>query len=245
MKRFLVSAVLATISTAPAFAQSRRVTFGIEAGTPLNNAFQGTASTAATLTQRNGNKALAGVSIKAPLPGEFVLSGGVMFRPLSFHRTTTNTSSPDIAVVNTSGSVTPVTFFQSDWWNSRGHAWEFPITIERTLFSRGRARPFASGGLAWRRTKSTTDAQFHFSMDSSTGSVGSSATVQAVFPSEAIKDSRTGLVVGAGIEIGRLPIRLSPQVRWTSWLNDGKPNGPATVGYARHSVDLLVGFTFP
>jgi opacity protein-like surface antigen len=237
MKPALIAAILGLTLAIPSFSQWRGATISIETGVPLNASFQGAPVADFDLKERNGYKALAGISAAKALGWNLALRGGVLYRPMAFHRTTSVTRTLAILIMDSNGNILPSpSQHEEHWWNCRGHAWEFPITVRKMFMTRGVVSPFADAGIAMRHTGATTDSHYTFS--------GSGISASAVAPSETIKDWRTGPVLGAGVEFHRLPFHVSPEVRWTSWLNDGKLNAAGLAGPSRHSLDFLLGIQF-
>jgi hypothetical protein len=101
-------------------------------------------------------------------------------------------------------------------------AWEFPIML-RYRFGDGNLRPFIAGGPTFDRI--------------SAGAVRD--------PVEFVKKSTTGVVLGAGVEVKALLIRVTPEFRYT---HRGAEHFLDAVGGLlksnRQQAEFLVGLTF-
>ena len=106
--------------------------------------------------------------------------------------------------------------------------WQFPFLGKYEL-KRGVIRPFVDAGLVYRHLSGT--ALFSFSYPPSSSTVLSSSPNLA------------GFAGGGGITLKILKFRLSPEVRYTHWLNaSGASLTAASVN--SNQAELLVGFTF-
>jgi len=105
--------------------------------------------------------------------------------------------------------------------NSSSSAWEFPI-LAKYRFSGKIIHPYIDGGIAW---------------DKISGVTQSISTLS-------IKDTTTGFVLGGGVSVKVLLIRISPEIRYTRWgakhffdLNGGLSSN-------QNQAEFLVGITF-
>jgi hypothetical protein len=102
------------------------------------------------------------------------------------------------------------------------NSWEFPIML-RYRFGEGNLRPFVAGGPTFDRI--------------SAGAVRD--------PVEFVKKSTAGIVLGAGVEVRALLIRVTPELRYT---HRGAEHFVDAVGGLlksnRQQAEFLVGLTF-
>ncbi len=118
----------------------------------------------------------------------------------------------------TGGSITEGTVSKT------GSSWEFPL-LAKYRFGSAVAIPYVEGGVSFNRIGGKL-APFRW------------LPVRPVEQPE-VTTTRTGVVVGAGLEVKLLVLRVAPGVRYTRWRADdlkGLPRGG--------SVDFLVGFVF-
>jgi opacity protein-like surface antigen len=112
---------------------------------------------------------------------------------------------------------------------SSGDHWEFPLLV-KYRFPGVLARPFLDAGVS-------------FNHISGLKRVGNFLQGQDS-PEELRKKSATGFVVGAGVEISAIVLRVSPEIRYTRWgsANFRDINGLFTSN--QNQAEFLVGFTF-
>jgi len=115
--------------------------------------------------------------------------------------------------------------------NSRtaGNAWEFPLMVKKK-FTGELVRPFIGAGV---------------NFDTITGLT---RTVQSVVTSSSReKDFTTGVVVGAGLELRVLFLKVSPEIRYTRWGSEHFSqifaNG-GSLNSNRNQGEFLVGISF-
>lgn len=99
--------------------------------------------------------------------------------------------------------------------SSSTSSWEFPIVVKHKLLA-GPLKPYFEGGLAFSRLS-----------DIRTVSIDHL--------------SNYGIVVGGGLEINALLLKISPEIRYTGW---GFRNFDSLVQSQRNQVAFLVGFGF-
>jgi opacity protein-like surface antigen len=113
--------------------------------------------------------------------------------------------------------------------STTGSAWEFPL-LAKYRFPGKIVRPFVSAGVAWDRLSGLSQS-VHNAV--STGSVP-----------ELSNNTTTGFVMGGGIEVKALLIRLSPEIRYTHW-GSAHFNDPAgLISSKQNQAEFLVGITF-
>lgn len=103
------------------------------------------------------------------------------------------------------------------------NAWEFPILVKYRFAGMGPLRPYVGGGPTFRRIQDVLQ-------------VGSSQ----------VKDSTSkGVVLGAGLEVKLLFLRLSPEVRFSRWGGQSFRDATNLLFEAnRNQGQFLVGISF-
>jgi opacity protein-like surface antigen len=106
---------------------------------------------------------------------------------------------------------------------SNSNSWEIPILLKYKLAQFGPVHPFVSGGFSFR-------------------------TFQSVlrFNPKQINDANgTGFVLGAGVSLKLLLIRVSPEIRYTHWGIQNFQDASNILFHAgQNEGQLVVGFTF-
>jgi opacity protein-like surface antigen len=112
--------------------------------------------------------------------------------------------------------------------NTTANSWEFPL-LAKYRFPTPVVRPFVDAGIAWDKLGGVTQ-----SVLSATG-----LTNKPV-------DSTTtkGFVMGAGIEIPALIVRISPEIRYTRWGSSKFTDPLSLVRGSRNQAEFLLGITF-
>lgn len=103
--------------------------------------------------------------------------------------------------------------------DTKGNSWEFPLLLKYKTPGI-LMRPYFVGGMAFRKISD--------------------------IPSLLESDSK-GLVLGTGLELKALLLRISPEIRYTRWNNDpfaGAIFSRGSAASARNQFELMVGFTF-
>ena len=114
--------------------------------------------------------------------------------------------------------------------NASGSNWEFPLLL-KYRFKFPVARPFLDAGAAW---------------DTITG-LKETLNQVATTPSELVKNTTAGVVLGAGVDIHVPFLHLSPELRYTRW-NSNQISIVQSTFNVLHSnlnqAEFLVGITF-
>jgi hypothetical protein len=104
--------------------------------------------------------------------------------------------------------------------SSSVNEWQIPLLAKVEIIPLGPIRPFVDGGLAYR----------HLSVNTS----GTGLTVQ--------NPNNSGFVLGGGVTLKLLRLRLAPELRFTHWGQVAFSN--LAVSSSQNQADFLVGFTF-
>jgi hypothetical protein len=113
-------------------------------------------------------------------------------------------------------------------------SWEFPLMLKKKFGGPDvvavSAKPFIGAGASFRRLGDVGDiGQFITSTGAATGS----------------EKNSTGFVIGGGVEIRALFLRISPEVRFTRWGTDNFREGLANILKTnRNQGQFLVGIHF-
>lgn len=97
-----------------------------------------------------------------------------------------------------------------------GNSWEFPLLV-KYKFPGILARPYLAGGLSFRRITDIPNI---------------------------LENGSRGVVLGTGLRISALLVRISPELRYTRWNNEAFRAAGGALGSSRNQVELLVGITF-
>jgi hypothetical protein len=115
---------------------------------------------------------------------------------------------------------------------TRANSWEFPIMAKRYLPEyRHGIQPFISGGYVVR----------HIDIDNYQLSVFGADRLQLLAAPTADNPTH-GIGASAGLQIPLGRFKISPELRYTRWVNS--PNSGVSVVDQRNKVGVLVGFTF-
>lgn len=120
--------------------------------------------------------------------------------------------------------------------NTSAGDWEFPLLLKYRLPGKI-IHPFVDGGVAWDRLSGLTQAV-------SSTVAGITSTTSTSHPVELGNINSRGFVLGAGVSVKALLIRISPEVRYTRWGAQHflDPNG--LLSSNQNQAEFLVGITF-
>ena len=200
------------------FALSQPIGLGIKGGLPLTDAFN-TALGPSTSYTSETNRYIIGPQIELRLPAGLSIELDALYTKLNFS-----------SVRSAAGSVVNAT--------TEADGWEFPLLLKYKFGGANAVaasvRPFVTTGASFRRLTNITQIQ-----DFITGSTTTSN------PSELQDKSGTGFVIGGGLEIRALFLRISPEVRFTRWGTANFREGLANLLETnRNQAQFLVGFGF-
>ncbi len=120
----------------------------------------------------------------------------------------------------------------------RSNSWEFPILARCSLLSRVPA-PYLSGGYSFRTISG-----------SGTGAVSGPYYQPSplTYNYSTYYKNSSGLVIGGGMEINAWFLKISPEIRYTRWLNMSikQYGGQGTfIKSTQNQIEILVGFMLP
>ena len=120
--------------------------------------------------------------------------------------------------------------------STTSNAWEFPLLVKYRLPGKI-IHPYVDGGVAWDTlsgvSQAVTKTVANVTTKNSTGN-----------PVELGNTTTRGFVLGAGISVKALLIRVSPEIRYTRWGAQHflDPNGGLSSN--QNQAEFLVGITF-
>jgi opacity protein-like surface antigen len=189
---------------------------GVKGGVPLTDFFQ-TVSNPTVSFHSSTTRYIVGPAFELRLPAGFGIEFDVLYRRLNF------SSTANLVDVFTQSRTT-------------GNAWEFPLVLKKK-FGRGPLKPYLEGGVAFDRLSG-------FEQVTTRLFAGRNSATSKGPPTELRDNFSTGAVVGAGIELHALFLRVSPEIRYTHW---GVEQFRDTLGLLRsnqNQTEFLVGITF-
>lgn len=198
-----------------AIAAAQPIGFGVKVGTPLTDAFD-TASNSSTTYKSETKRYIVGPQVELRLPKGLGIELDALYTKLNFS--------------SVGGTVNAVTDADS---------WEFPLLL-KYKFGGANAiaasvRPFVATGASFRTLTGISQIRNFV-----TGSPQSTDN-----PAELRDKSSTGFVIGGGLEIRALFLRISPEIRFTRWGTANFREGVSNLLETnRNQGQFLVGFHF-
>ena len=202
----------------PAVALAQPFGFGIKVGAPVTDAFD--VVTGRATFSPDTKRFVVGPTAELRLPFGFGIEVDALYRRYEYNYNSgiTVPGAGDLVTAKTTAS-----------------SWEFPILAKyRAGFPL--IKPYVVGGLAFN----------HLTDISQTLSCFGGATCSRSF-SDVAHNSNIGLVLGGGIQVNVLLLKISPEIRYTRW---GVANFDVSGGFGsalksnQNQADFLVGFTF-
>jgi opacity protein-like surface antigen len=202
---------------APAFSQP--FSFGLKGGLPMTDFLNAAQSGIGQLTfTSTTNRYIVGPTAELRLPFGLGVEVDALYR--HFNYAESGNISHTLINANTTSS-----------------AWEFPLLVKYRLPGKI-IHPYVDGGVAWDTLSGLTQAvtQLTTGVGTSKSSTGN--------PPELINSTSRGFVLGAGISVKALLIRISPEVRYTRWgaRHFLDPNGGLSSN--QNQAEFLLGITF-
>jgi opacity protein-like surface antigen len=116
-----------------------------------------------------------------------------------------------------------------------GSNWEFPLVL-KYRFHFPVVKPYLEAGVAWDAlagVKQTVDVIGTLPVSSTSGS-----------PSELLRNTTSGFVIGGGVDIHAVFLHISPEIRFTRWNSAQFGNSGGLLSSNLNQGEFLVGFTF-
>jgi hypothetical protein len=120
---------------------------------------------------------------------------------------------------------------------TKGRAWEFPL-IAKYRSPGVLARPYAGLGVSFRRFQGLKQ----FITRDVPGLVGGKTDTGT--PEELNNTFTKGVIFAGGVEIKALVVRISPELRYTRWVNHGFRDVLNVFGSNQNQIEMLIGLTF-
>lgn len=197
--------------------------FGLRAGVPMTD-FLSTAQSGNFNFTSNTNRYIVGPTAELRLPFGFGVEADILYRRFSYNGSGSQ-------VIKGTGGITA-----SLSTTTTSNAWEFPLLVKYRLPGKV-VHPYVDSGVAWDTLSGLTQA-----VTTTVGSITNKTTTSN--PPELGNSTSRGFVLGGGISIKVLLIRISPELRYTRWgaKHFLDPNGGLSSN--QNQAEFLVGFTF-
>jgi opacity protein-like surface antigen len=196
---------------------SQPFSFGVNAGVPLTD-FLSTVQSPNFGFNSNTKRYIVGPTVELRLPFGLGIELDALYRRLDY------TSSGNLIDVFISG-------------NTTGNAWEFPL-LAKYRFPSKVLRPYVDAGVAWDTLSGLkqTVTQTVFPTRTTTTTTSN--------PAELNKNTVTGFVTGAGLDVKVLLIHLSPEIRYTRWGAQHFLSSNGGLQSNQNQAEFLLGITF-
>jgi opacity protein-like surface antigen len=196
---------------------SQPFSFGVKAGVPLTD-FLSTVQSPNFGFNSNTKRYIVGPTVELRLPFGLGIELDALYRRLDY------TSSGNLVDVFISGSTT-------------GNAWEFPL-LAKYRFPSKVVRPYVDAGVAWDTLSGLTQTITQTVFPKRT------TTTTTSNPAELNKNTVTGFVTGAGLDVKVLFIHLSPEIRYTRWGSQHFLSSNGGLQSNQNQAEFLLGITF-
>jgi hypothetical protein len=195
---------------------SQPFTFGVKGGVPMID-FLSTRPTPATVAISNTNPYIVGPTVELRLPANLAVEFDALFRHFRYQ----------------AGQGPLIGGFQKTVATS--NAWEFPLLLKYKLPGKV-VRPYIDGGVAWDHLQGISATVTAFP------TFGPPITTPTSNPPELQNKTSTGIVIGGGVEIHALFLRVSPEIRYTRWASQ---HFAEYILYSnQNQAEFLLGITF-
>lgn len=190
---------------------------GVKAGVPVTDFFD-TVSSPRFGFNSDTKRYIIGPMVQLNLPAGFAVEFDALYRRFNYE---SNASLVDV--------------FRNE--RTTGNAWEFPLLL-KYRFPMIMARPFVGAGVAWDTVSGLKQSVTNTLV--ATGAVTRSETD----PAELRHETTTGFVIGAGVDINAIVMRISPEFRYTRWGSRHFESAVPGLLSNRNQAEFLVGFRF-
>jgi hypothetical protein len=207
------SIIILLFSAAAAFSQP--FSAGVKLGVPMTD-FISTVQSGTFNANSTTNRYIVGVTAELHLPLGLSIEGDVLYRHFNY------TSFSSLVDGNITSSAT-------------SNAWEFPLLVKYKFPSKI-VRPYVEGGVAWDTLQGLKDSI-------TTNLISTHTSVSTSSPGELKNSTTMGIVLGAGVEVKALVIKISPEIRYTRW-TDQHFNAANLLQSNQNQAEFLVGITF-
>ncbi len=205
------------LASVPVAVFAQPFSFGIKVGAPFTDSFNVSAGQA-TFTA-DTKRFIVGPTAEIRLPLGFGIEADALYRRYEYSYGS-GTFVPGVGGVLNS--------------NTKAGSWEFPI-MAKIRGGLPLIKPYAVGGISFKHLMGIKQT-----VSCLGGTCGQSFN-------DIAHDSNVGLVLGAGLQVNVLLLKISPEIRFTRW---GVANfeSPSSVNgrlkFNQNQADILIGFTF-
>jgi len=193
--------------------------FGLRGGVPLTDFLDTVQNPDQLNFQTTTSRYIIGPTVELRLPFGFGVELDALYRHLDY------TSSGNLIDVIESSKTT-------------GGAWEFPLLAKYRFHSKV-VRPYVDAGIAWDTLQGLTQTVTQTVIPTNITTTSTTSN-----PQELHKNTTTGFVVGAGIDVHVLLIHVSPEVRYTRWGAQHFLSSNGGLQSSQNQAEFLVGITF-
>jgi hypothetical protein len=120
---------------------------------------------------------------------------------------------------------------------TKGRSWEFPL-IAKYRAPGPLVHPYAGLGVSFRRFQGLKQ----FITQDIPGLVGGKTNIGT--PAELSDNFTKGIILTGGVEIKALVVRISPEIRYTRWVNHSFRDALNLFGSNQNQIEMLIGLTF-
>ncbi|HXB70027.1 MAG TPA: outer membrane beta-barrel protein [Candidatus Acidoferrales bacterium] len=215
----LLPSLLMGVLLGAASANAQPFSFGLKGGLPMTD-FLNTAQSGNFSFASNTNRYIVGPTAELRLPFGLGVEIDILYRHFSY---------------TGSGGTTGITtaFLNS---STTANAWEFPL-LAKYRFPGKIIHPYVDGGVAWDTlsglTQAVTSTVAGITSRSSSGN-----------PPELANSTSRGFVLGAGISVKALVVRISPEIRYTRWGARHFLDANGLLSSNQNQAEFLLGITF-
>jgi opacity protein-like surface antigen len=193
--------------------------FGVKGGVPLTDFVDIVQSPDRVDFHTNTSRYIVGPTVELRLPFGFGVELDALYRHLNY------TSSGGLIDTIANSKTT-------------GNAWEFPL-LAKYRFPSEVVRPYVDAGIAWDTLQGLKQTVTNTVIAS-----GITTTTTTSNPAELHKNTTTGFVIGAGIDVHALLIHISPEVRYTRWGAQHFLSSNGGLQSSQNQAEFLLGITF-
>lgn len=212
--RLLALLVLGAIAAIP-----QAFSFGVKGGMPVTdflNARQFPPSTSLSFARSTTNRYIVGPTVELRLSANLAIEFDALFR--RFRYQTGQGPAGGYQVITASAN-----------------AWEFPLLLKYKLPGKF-GRPYLDGGVAWDHLQDLSATATGYAFFSPP------TTTQISNPPELQNGTSAGLVIGGGVEIHALFLRVLPEIRYTRWTSQHFAS--YLLDSNQDQAEVLLGITF-
>jgi hypothetical protein len=193
---------------------SQPITAGLKAGVPLTDFFNTVQNASASVP----NRYIVGATAELRLPLGLGVEVDALYRHLNYTDRLANTATTTTVDRTTANS------------------WEFPLLLKYRFPTRI-ARPYVDAGVAWDTLSGLTSTITQTILPSTVSTTTTSK------PASLTNNTTMGIVIGGGVDIHALVLHISPEIRYTRWV-DKHFNLNGVLNSNQNQAEFLVGITF-